>query len=161
MFLVPLMKPVTKLKTQQQNEKDHKDNNEPNNSVQQPAPSFNETNINTLCSCQHLAPEITADTTSLNTTTEISPILPTDIQSPIAANNLNDTSNFTQKSMLRIEDQLSVLKSYVDCELSTLTSKIDAFSDSLKHANQIFKKQKLIILTLTFFSKTLHPWKTN
>ena len=36
--------------------------------------------------------------------------------------------------MLKIEAQLSALKSYVDCELSTLTSKIDAFSDSLKHA---------------------------
>ena len=36
--------------------------------------------------------------------------------------------------MLKIEAQLSALKSYVDCELSMLTSKIDAFSDSLKHA---------------------------
>ena len=70
----------------------------------------------------------------LNTITEISLSVPTDIQTPITASNLNDTSKFTQKSMLKIEAQLSALKSYVDCELSTLTSKIDAFSDSLKHA---------------------------
>ena len=36
--------------------------------------------------------------------------------------------------MLKIEAHLSVLKSYVDCELSTLTSKIKSFSDSLKNA---------------------------
>ena len=42
--------------------------------------------------------------------------------------------------MLKIEAQLSALKSYVDCELSMLTSKIDAFSDSLKHALANFLK---------------------
>ena len=45
------------------------------------------------------------------------------------ANNLNDA--FTQKSMLKIEAHLSALKSFLDCERSILTSKIDAFSDSL------------------------------
>ena len=84
--------------------------------------------------CQQLPPENSIDTTSLNTITEISLSVPTDIQTPITASNLNDTSKFTQKSMLKIEAQLSALKCYVDCELSTLTSKIDAFSDSLKHA---------------------------
>ena len=128
--------------TQQQYEKGHKDNNKPNSSLQQPAPSFNETDINTLCSCQQLAPEITTDTTSLNTTTEISPTVPNNIQTPITANNLNETSNFTQNSMLKIEAQLSVLKSYVDCELSTLTLKIDAFPDSLKHALANLKKRE-------------------
>ena len=121
-------------KTQQQNENGHKDNNKPNSSLQQPAPSFNETDISTLCSYQQLAPEITTDTIPLYTTSEISPTVPTDIQTHITTNNLNDSSNFTQKSMLKVEDQLSGLKSYVDCELSTLTSKINAFSDSLKNA---------------------------
>ena len=37
--------------SQQQYEKGHKDNNKPNSSLQRPAPSFNETDINTLCSC--------------------------------------------------------------------------------------------------------------
>ena len=119
---------------QLQNEKGQKDNNEPNNSVQQPTHSFIETDIHTLCSSQQLAPENSTDTTLLNTITEISLSVPTDIQTPITASNLNDTSKFTQKSMLKIEAQLSALKSYVDCELSTLTSKIDAFSDSLKRA---------------------------
>ena len=76
--------------------------------------------------------------------TEISSTIPTDIQTPINANNLNDTSNFTQKSMLKIEAQLSALKSYGDCELSTLASKIDAFSDSLKHALANLQKRESI-----------------
>ena len=46
--------------------------------------------------------------------------------------------------MLKIEAQLSALKSYVDCELSTLTSKIDAFSDSLKHALANLQKRESI-----------------
>ena len=128
--------------TQLQNEKGHKDNNKPNNSVQQPTHSFIETDIHTLCSSQQLAPENSTDTTSLNTITEISLSVPTDIQTPITASNLNDTSKFTQKSMLKIEAQLSALKSYVDCELSTLTSKIDAFSDSLKHALANLQKRE-------------------
>ena len=128
--------------TQLQNEKGHKDNNKPNSSLQQPTHSFIETDIHTLCSCQQLAPEITADTTSLNTIIEISSTVPTDIQTPITANNLNDTSNFTQKSMLKIEAQLSALKSYGDCELSTLASKIDAFSDLLKHALANLQKRE-------------------
>ena len=33
--------------------------------------------------------------------------------------------------MLKIEAHLSALKSFLDCERSILTSKIDAFSDSL------------------------------
>ena len=119
---------------QLQNEKGLKDNNKPNNSVQQRTHSFIETDIHTLCSSQQLAPENSTDTTSLNTITETFLSVPTDIQTPITARNLNDTSKFTQKSMLKIEAQLSALKSYVDCELSMLTSKINAFSDSLKHA---------------------------
>ena len=68
--------------------------------------------------------------------------MPTDIQIPITANNLNDTTKFTKKSMLKIEAQLSALKSYVDCEVSTLTSKIDAFSDSIKHALADLQKRE-------------------
>ena len=82
-------------KTRQQNEKGHKDNNKPNSSLQQPAPSFKEIDINILCSCKQLAPEIETDTTSLNTTTKISRTTPTNIQTPITGNNLNDTSIFT------------------------------------------------------------------
>ena len=72
----------------------------------------------------------------------ISSTVPTDIQTPITANDLNDTSNFTQKSIIKIEDQLSVLKSYIDCEHFTLTSEIDAFSDSLKHALANLQKRE-------------------
>ena len=48
------------------------------------------------------------------------PTVPTDIQIPIDNNNLNYTCNFTQKTILKIEGQLSALKSYVDCEFYTL-----------------------------------------
>ena len=128
--------------TQLQNEKGHKDNNKPNGSLQQPTHSFIDTDIHTLCSCQQLAPEISTDTTSLNTITEISSSVPTDIQTPITANDLNDTSKFTQNSMLNIEAQLSAQKSYVECEISTLTLKINAFSDSLKHALANLQKRE-------------------
>ena len=112
--------------TQQQNEKDHNSNNKSNSSLQLAAPPFNETDINTICFFQQLAPETTAETASLNTTTGTSPTVPTDIQTHIATNNQNDASNF---SILKIELQLSLLKSY-----ATLTSKIDAFPGSLKSA---------------------------
>ena len=72
---------------QQQNQKEYKD--------QLPAPSFNETHINTLCSSQELAPAITTDFTSLNTTTETSPTATNYIPTRIATNNRDDTSNFT------------------------------------------------------------------
>ena len=54
--------------TDQQNKKGHNYDNKSNNSLQQPAPTFHETDINTLCSCQQFAPEIAGETTSLNTT---------------------------------------------------------------------------------------------
>ena len=44
--------------------------------------------------------------------------------------------------MLKTEPQLSALTIYIDCELSTLTSKIDAFSDSLKHALAHLQKRE-------------------
>ena len=72
---------------QQQNKKEYKD--------QLPAPSFNETHINTLCSSQELAPAITTDFTSLNTTTETSSTATNYIPTRIATNNRDDTSNFT------------------------------------------------------------------
>ena len=128
--------------TQLQNQKGRKDNNKPNSYLQQSTPSFIQINVNTICSCQQLAPEITTETTSSNTTTEISPTVPTDIQIPITPNNLNGSSNFTQKSKLKIDAQLSALKSYVGCELSAFTSKIDAFSDSLKHALANLQKRE-------------------
>ena len=109
--------------------------------MQNPAPSFDEIDINTLRSSKQIPPENTTDTALLNTTTETSPTVPTDIQTPITTSNLDDTSNLTKKTILKIEAQLSVLKSYVDCELSTLTSKIDAFSDSLKNTLENLQKR--------------------
>ena len=58
----------------------------------------------------------------------------TDIRILIATSSWSHSLKFTQKTIIIIEAQLSVLKSHVDCELSTRTSKIEAFSDSLKTA---------------------------
>ena len=90
MFVVPLMKTVTLITLSNKTKKATK-----TIINQQPASSFNETDINIFCSCQQLAPEIIKDTASLNTTTEISPTVPNDIQTPITTNNLNETSNIT------------------------------------------------------------------
>ena len=57
-------------KTQQQSKKDHSGNNKSDSLLQQAAPPFNEIDINTLCFAQQLAPEITTETKSLNTTTK-------------------------------------------------------------------------------------------
>ena len=64
--------------TDQQNEKDRNDNNKSNSLLQQAAPPFNETDFNSFWFSQQLAPEITTETTSLNTATETSPTVPTD-----------------------------------------------------------------------------------
>ena len=119
---------------------------------------FNKTNVNILGSSEQLALAVTAETTSLNSTNETPPIVATDILTPLATNNQNDTSNF---SLLKKEAQLLVLKSYVDCELSTLTSKTDAFSDPLKNALENLQNKNVTIATLTCFSKTIHSWKMN
>ena len=75
MFLVPrLMKLVILITLSNKTKKDHNGNNKSNSSLQQPAPPFNETDINTICFSQELAPEITTETTLLNTTTETSPM---------------------------------------------------------------------------------------
>ena len=119
---------------------------------------FSKTNVNILGSSEQLALAVTAETTSLNSTNETPPIVATDILTPLATNNQNDTSNF---SLLKIEAPLLVIKSYVDCELSTLTSKTDAFSDPLKNALENLQNKNVTIATLTCFSKTIHSWKMN
>ena len=76
----------------------------------------------------------------LNTTTKISLTVQARIQIPIATNNLNDTFNFTQKTILKIEAQLPLLKNYIDCKFSTFISKIDVFLDSFKSAQANLQK---------------------
>ena len=78
----------------------------------------------------------------LNTTTKISLTVQTRIQILIATNNLNDTSNFTQKTILKIEAQLPLLKNYIDCKFSTFISKIDAFLDLFKKALANLQKRE-------------------
>ena len=55
------------------------------------------------------------------------------IHTLLVASVTNDNFSLTQKNILKIEAQLWALKSYVDCELSALASKIDFFSDSVKN----------------------------
>ena len=107
---------------QQSNSEDHKNNSKFISSAQEPQITLIETNVNT--------PEYLS-TNEIDTSSEIST---TNNQTPNATNSWNDDLKFTQKTMLKTEMQLSVLRSYADCELSTLTSKFDMFPDSLKNA---------------------------
>ena len=72
------------------------------------------------------SPEFKIDISPSNRIIEIS--IPSDTHTPLVANVTNENSRLTQKNILKIEAQVSVLKSYVDCEISALTSKIDFFS---------------------------------
>ena len=69
--------------------------------------------------------------------------IPTDIHALLVTSVTNDKFRLTQKNILKIEAKLSVLKSYVDCEFSALTSKIDVFYDSIKNVVSDFKNKEL------------------
>ena len=58
--------------------------------------------------------------------------------------------------MLKIEAQLSV-QSYVDCELSMCTSKIDAFSDSLKNALANLQKREINYANTDLLQQSITP----
>ena len=57
--------------------------------------------------------------------------------------------------MLKIKAQLSVLNSYLDCELSTLTSIIDSFSDSLKNALANLQKRESNYANINLFQQNI------
>ena len=72
--------------------------------------------------------------------------IPSDTHTPLVASVTNDNSRLTRQTILKIEAQLSVLKSYVDCELSALSSKLDLFflfykKHSLRSPEQRTRKQ--------------------
>ena len=69
------------------------------------------------------------------------PTVPTDIQIPIATSNLNYICNFTKKTILKIEAQLSALKNYVDCKFSTL-QKLMHFQIPSKNAIKNLQKRE-------------------
>ena len=58
---------------------------------------------------------------------------PSNIHIPFVTGVTNDNSSLTEKNILKIKAELSALESYVDCEFSALTSKIDIFSDAIKN----------------------------
>ena len=60
--------------------------------------------------------------------------------------------------MLKIEAQLSVLKTYVDCELPTLTSKIDAFSGLLKNAPENLQKRESNNANTDLLQQNITSW---
>ena len=71
------------------------------------------------------SPEFTIDISPSNRINKTS--TPSNIHTLLVASVKNDISALTQKIILEVEAELSVLKSHVDCELSALTSKIDGF----------------------------------
>ena len=56
---------------------------------------------------------------------------PSHTHTPLVTTVTNDNSRLIEKNTLKIEAQLSILKSYVDCGPSALTSKIDVFPNSI------------------------------
>ena len=78
-------------------------------------------------SSQTSSPEFIIYISPSNRTNETS--VPSNIHTPLVASITNGNSSLTQKNILKIEAHLSVLKSYVDCELATLTCKIEGFFD--------------------------------
>ena len=86
--------------------------------------------------------------------------IPSDTHFLLVASVMNDNFRLTQKNILKIEPQLSVLKkSYVDCELSASTSKIDVFSDSIKTFSQISRIKNTKRVKLKFLRKILHFYR--
>ena len=107
----------------------HQDTAEPN-TVKSNIETFLESNVNTASNIsQKSSPEFTIDVSRPNRINETSIL---DIHTPLVASVTNENSTLTQKNSLKIEAQLSVLRSYVNYKLSALTSKIDVFSDSIK-----------------------------
>ena len=86
------------------------------------------------------SPEFTIDISPSNSVIETS--LPSDAHTPLVASITNYNSRLTQKNILKIDTQLSVLKNYVDCKLSALTSKIHVFSDSIKNVLSNLQNKK-------------------
>ena len=100
------------------------------------------------------SPEFTIDISPSNSVIETS--LPSDAHTPLVASITNYNSRLTQKNILKIDTQLSVLKNYVDCKLSALTSKIHVFSDSIKNVLSNLQKKNMKTVKLKFLRKILH-----
>ena len=85
---------------------------------------------------------------------------PSNIHIPFVTGVTNDNSSLTEKNILKIEAELSALESYVDCEFSALTSKIDIFSDSMKTFSQISIIKNTKTVKVKFVRKILHYCRT-
>ena len=100
--------------------------------LRQNTETYLESNVGTPSNIpQKSSPECTIDISPSNRINET--FLPSNIHTPVLASVPNDNSSLTPKNILKMEAQLSVLKSYIDCKLAPLTSKIVVFSDSVKN----------------------------
>ena len=139
----------------------HQDTADPN-TVKSNIEIYIESNVNTSSSIsQKSSPEFTIDISPSNRIFET--LIPSDTHFLLVASVMNDNFRLTQKNILKIDPQLSVLKkSYVDCELSASTSKIDVFSDSIKNVlsnlqNKEHKKSQAEVLkkNITFLQNEI------
>ena len=103
----------------------HQDTADPN-TVKSNIETYLESNVDTLSNVSRKSsPEFTIDISPSNRINKTS--TPSNIHTLLVASVKNDISALTQKIILEVEAELSVLKSHVDCELSALTSKFDVF----------------------------------
>ena len=96
------------------------------NTVKSNIETYLEGNVNTRSNISRTSsPEFTIDIEPSYRINETS--IPPNIHTPLVTSVTNYNSSLTQNNILKIQAQLSALKSYVDCELSALTFKIDIF----------------------------------
>ena len=103
----------------------HQDAADPN-TIKSNIETYLESNVDTLSNVSRKSsPEFTIVVSPSNRINKTS--TPSNIHTLLVASVKNDISALTQKIILEVEAELSVLKSHVDCELSALTSTFDAF----------------------------------
>ena len=81
-----------------------------------------------------------------------------DNQTPLTTNdNLSSFTKHSDKAFMNMEAKCSVLKGYIDCEISILNNKVDLFIDSLKETiTKIEKRESNNIEILQENSRFLH-----
>ena len=141
----------------------HQDRDYPN-TVKSNIKTYIENNVNTSGNIsQKSSTEFTIQVWPSNRITEL--FIPSDTHTPLVASAINVNSRLTLKSILKIEAHALVLTSYIECELSALTSKIEVFSDSIRNVlsdlqNKKHKNGQVLKKNITFLQNKIKPKDT-
>ena len=81
-------------------------------------------------------------------TNEIAPEITSNVNTPLQQNKSNISFEKHQQFIYRIEAQMSVLKSHMKCELSTMSNKIDSLSEFVNTKIDNLNDQQKILETL-------------